>query len=71
MFSSSKVRRVEILVEVDDEAISLAREGWIEEDEEEGSFKEFAWSKEMLGLAELEEAEDIVSEMLIREVILS
>ena len=70
MFSSSKVWRVEILVEVDDKAISLAGEGWIEEDDEDEE-EDFAWSKEMLRLAELEEAEDIVSKMLIRDVIMS
>ena len=61
---------MEILVEVDDKAISLAGEGWIEEDDEDEE-EDFAWSKEMLRLAELEEAEDIVSKMLIRDVIMS
>ena len=39
------------------------------EDDEEDSFREFAWPREMLGLAKSKEEEDIVSKMLIRATI--
>ena len=68
LFSSSKVLRVDGLERVEEGAISLAEESWMEDDEED-SFGEFAWPREMLGLAKSKEEEDIVSKMLIRATI--
>ena len=63
--------RAEGFERVEEEAISLARQSSIEEDkedeEEEDSHAKFLWSRKMLGCAESDEVEDMVSKVIVRK----
>ena len=70
---SSNTLRVEGLERVEEGAISLVGDGWMEEDEEdkddekeEETCAEFLWATDMLGFAKLEEAKNIISKVIYK-----